>query len=323
MTFRLLSLSDIKKTITMPEAIDAMETAFLQLARSEVQLPLRTMIPIKEKQAITGAMPAYLQKEDVLGLKVVSIFPENLKKNKPSINGFIVLLNEETGELKALMDAGYLTALRTGAISGLATKYFSSENATHLSLIGAGVQAHTQLEGVTAVRPIKKISVWSLDFESAKNFAKQYEKKYEITPCNSISEAVKDADVICTATGSTESLIFLEDIKPNAHINGIGSHTKAMREIDKGVLSEAVVIVDQVEAALSEAGEIIHAIEERALKKDSLIELGQWLLNKERDYKNRLSVFKSVGLAIQDLSVANMVFRKALSQGLGAELSLF
>lgn len=322
MSLQLLSLNDVKQSITMPEAISSMESAFIQLAEQQVQLPLRTGIAIEAEQALTLTMPAYLAKDKTLGLKVVSIFPNNPSKNKPSITGFIMLLDANTGEPKALMDASYLTALRTGAVSGLATKYFASDTAHHVAIIGSGAQAVTQLDAVASVRDIQRVSVWSRNHEHAKQFAKQFEPHFEINVFNSASLAVRDADIICTATSSTEPLIHVDDLQAHTHINAIGSHSSTMREIGNDVLHHAVVIADQLEAVLAESGEIISAIQQKELKQESIIEIGQWLVNKSPNYKNKLTVFKSVGLAIQDLSVANVVYNNAMNKNLGIPFAI-
>lgn len=161
------------------------------------------------------------------------------------------------------MDAGYLTALRTGAISGLATKYFSRDVPSTVTIVGAGVQAITQLEAVAAVRQIERVFVWSRTSESARQFAKTIEPFYDVHVADHLSPALKKSDIICTATGSTEPLIYLQDLLPHAHINAIGSHHPSMQEIAGEVLQKSVVIVDQIEAAMSEAGEIIRAVEQQ------------------------------------------------------------
>ncbi|STX51431.1 ornithine cyclodeaminase [Legionella busanensis] len=322
MSLKLLSLNEVKQSISMPEAIDALEDAFIQLARQQVKLPLRMGINIAEEDALTLAMPAYLAHNKALGLKVVSIFPKNLTKHKPSITGFIMLLDALTGEPKVLMDGSYLTALRTGAVSGLATKYFAKKDAEHLAIIGSGAQAYMQLEAVAAVCPIKQVSIWSRSIANAEHFAERIPSQYKVQVHTNVADTVKDADVICTVTSSTKALIDLSMLKSNAHINAIGSHTPFMQEINFNVLQEAVVIVDQIEAALKEAGEIITAINQQQLKQEDLIEIGHWLVNRNENYKSSLTVFKSVGLAIQDLSVAEVVYQNALKQDLGLSFSL-
>lgn len=322
MSLRLLSLAEVKQSITMGQAIDAMERAFIQLASQHVQLPLRSATSIADEKALMLTMPGYLAKDQTLGLKVVSIFPNNLAKNIPSINGFIMLLEAHTGQPKVLMEAAYLTALRTGAVSGLATKYLARDNANHVAIIGSGAQSFTQLEAVAAVRPIKRVSIWSRTAKNAALFAKKLENQYEINVCEQVSIAVKDADIICTATSSTEPLVQLCDIQPDVHINAIGSHSPSMQEISADILGHSVVFVDQLEAALSESGEIIKAVEQNSLKKESIIEIGQWLLRKNGDYKPHLTVFKSVGLAIQDLSVAEVVYQNAFDNNFGMNLTI-
>ncbi|MGQ3887579.1 ornithine cyclodeaminase family protein [Legionella sp. CNM-1927-20] len=287
------------------------------LAHRQVKLPLRMGISIEEEEALTLTMPAYLAQSKALGLKVVSIFPKNLTKHKPSITGFIVLLNATTGEPQLLMDGRYLTALRTGAVSGLATRYFAKKDASHLAIIGTGAQAYTQLEAIAAVCPITHVSLWSRTESNAKFFAKKIANDYEVQVHSTIAATVRDADVICTVTSSTEPLIDLSMLKPDVHINAIGSHTPLMQEIGADILQQAVVIVDQVEAVLKEAGEIIAAINNHQLEQEALIEIGQWLVNKNKNYQTSLTVFKSVGLAIQDLSVAEVVYRNALRRNLG------
>lgn len=322
MSLLLLSLDEVKQSITMTEAIGALERAFIQLAQQETQLPLRTGVTITSEDALMLTMPAYLSKDHALGLKVVSIFPKNLEKNKPSITGFMMLLDAHTGEPKALMDAAFLTALRTGAVSGLATKYFAKDDAHHVAIIGSGAQAKTQLAAVAAVRDIQHVSVWSRNIKNAQQFAAEAKPQFDIHAYDTIPEAIRDADIICTATNSTEPLIKLTDIKPDVHINAIGSHSPVMQEIATDVLSQAVVIVDQLEAALAEAGEIINAIAEHPLKSESIIEIGQWLIHKNHNYKNQRTVFKSVGLAIQDISVATVVYQNALHKKLGTSFIL-
>ncbi|HHT0594154.1 TPA: ornithine cyclodeaminase family protein [Legionella anisa] len=322
MSLHLLSLNEVKQSITMSQAIKAMENAFIQLAKKQVKLPLRTGITIDEEDALTLTMPAYLAQDKALGLKVASIFPKNSVLNKPSITGFIMLLDASTGEPMALMDAAYLTALRTGAVSGLATQYFAADNATHVAIIGSGVQAETQLQAVASVRDIKQVSVWSRTIKNAEQFAAQFADQYAINVFDSISSAVKDADIICTATGSAEPLIHLHDIRPHVHINAIGSHTINMKEITNDILKHAVVIVDQLCAVMAEAGEIISAVQQSQLKQESIIEIGDWLMHKNADYKNQITVFKSVGLSIQDLSVASVVYQNAMNKKLGTLFAL-
>lgn len=317
----VLSQADVKQCIDMQQAIAAMESAFKQYHHGQVELPLRTSVSIKEEEALTLTMPAYLSGEKALGLKVVSVFPNNLARNKAVINGAILLLNEQTGEVQALMEAGWLTALRTGAVSGLATRYLAREDATHLAIIGSGVQAMTQLQAVCALRPIDKISIWSRDLKKAQAMAKNIDRSYDVACYQTIPETVKDADVICTATASTEALIQWQDVKPDAHINAVGSHNLLMRELGNDLMAKAVVVVDQLQAALAESGEVAAAIAAKCLSVEDIVELGAVVCGQHPD-KHQLTVFKSVGLAIQDISIAHVVYQNALKKGLGTKLMM-
>ncbi|MDP1604672.1 MAG: ornithine cyclodeaminase family protein [Legionella sp.] len=316
-----MSLNDIKQSITMKEAITVMENAFKALYLKKAVLPLRTPVEIEKEKALMLTMPAYLSDEGALGLKVVSIFPDNITKSLPAITGAMLLLDAHTGEIKAMMDAGYLTGLRTGAVSGLATKYLATSDASHVAIIGSGVQAATQLSAVSAVRNIKYVSIWSRNIENAEAFAATV-TGCEVSVCPTIGEAVRNADIICTATGSLEPLIYLGDLKPGVHINAIGSHTLAMHEVADDIMGEAFVVVDQLQAALSESGEIHSAIKNHYLKVEDIHELGEIIEQRNLFPQQKLSVFKSVGLAIQDISIANKVYENAIAQKLGYAFEL-
>lgn len=322
MSITFISATDVKQCITMGDAIDAMEHAFLQLANKQVIMPLRTTVAIKNERATTHIMPAFSEQEHQLGMKVVSLFPNNATRNLPAINGVILLLDATTGEPKAIMDASYLTALRTGAVSGLATRLLAREDASHVAIIGSGVQALTQLEAVAHVRPIQRVSIWSRSHEHALVFASQIAHRFDTQVCRDIHQATCDADIICTATSSTEPLIHLENIKKDAHINAIGSHSRTMHEIAPEIFKHATTVVDQHEAAFAEAGEIIAAIEAGLLDAASVLELGSLLKTKESKLKQQLTVFKSVGLAIQDISIAEKVYANTQICQLGQRFDL-
>lgn len=322
MGFIVLSGREVQQCIDMRQAITIMEAVFKEHYLRQTVFPLRTPLAIENENALMLTMPAFLSQQKALGLKVISVFPNNLTKNKAVINGVMLLLNEETGEAQAIMEAGYLTALRTGAVSGLATKYLAAENARELAIIGSGVQALTQLEAIACIRSIQKVSVWSRNFENSRSFAQKIENEYNVECHHTVEGAVKNADVICTATGSTEPLIHFADLKPGVHINAVGSHSPHMREIDNDVMAKAVVVVDQLEAAMSEAGEVISALKEQYIRQEEIIELGTVVSTEQESKQSQLTVFKSVGLAIQDISIAHAVYNNALKKGLGISMSL-
>lgn len=322
MGFMVLSQRDVQQCINMHQAITLIEAAFKEYHLQQAILPLRTPVVIEKENALMLTMPAYLVQQNALGLKIISVFPNNATKGKAVINGAMLIINEDTGEAQAIMEAGYLTAMRTGAVSGVATKYLAKENAKEVAIIGSGVQAMTQLEAVACVRPIEKVNIWSRNFENARHFAQKIEEHYDVQCHQTISDAVKHADIICTATASNEPLIQLEDLKDEVHINAVGSHTPQMCEINNNVMAKALIVVDQLEAALAEAGEVVSALAKKIIHKKDIVELGALISLPPQVPSSKISLFKSVGLAIQDISIAHAVYLNALKKGLGTSMSL-
>jgi ornithine cyclodeaminase len=328
MSLRILTADDIKNVLTMQDAIHAMREAFTQLALGKVAMPLRTVIPVPEHQGVALFMPAYLPDLEQLGVKIVSSYPTNIQQGLKSIYGLIILLDTHTGQPQAILDGAHLTALRTGAVSGLATDLLARKNASSVSLIGSGVQAKTQLEAVNCVRKINQVWIYTRTFQNAENFAQELSESNSlsctINVTDSLHEATKDADIICTTTPATAPIVELKNIKPGAHINAIGSHSKQMSELSTDLLSHARIIVDEREAALKEAGEIIQCINKNLLAETDLIELGT-LINHPylgRQTENQITIFKSVGLAIQDVAVAQHAFKKALEKNQGTLIKM-
>jgi len=318
----ILTKEDVANVLTMQDTIEAMRHCFMQLGANQTIIPLRTAINIPQTDAVSLFMPAFMPKDQQLGIKIVSSFPMNTQKHIPSITGAILLLNSQTGEPKALIEASLLTALRTGAASGLATDIFAKDDAKHLAIIGSGVQAKTQLEAVLAVRKISKVSIFSRNKRNAETFAATMKTKFQtvnFSVYDKVKMAAEDADIICTATNSTEPLLYSDYLKQNCHINAIGSHSRKMKEIDISVLRQAKIIVDQRSAAIAEAGEIIEGLENNVVHESDLIELGD-ALNKPHEQerlKNSLTLFKSVGLAIQDLAAAERALERAIREKIG------
>jgi len=309
----------------MRDAIVAMRQAFMHLAKGSAVMPQRTVIPVEEHKGAMFWMPVYNSDPPALGLKIVSWFPENSQKKLANSYGVVFLVDPETGQPQALLDGTYLTALRTGATSGLATDLLARSDASSVAIIGSGAQAYTQLQAVQCVRKINQIWIYSRSRKNAENFAKNIREtcSAQIRLADSVSEATKQADIICTATPSDSPLVDIDDVKKGAHINAIGSHSATMRELTFALLQHALIVVDQRSAALKEAGEIIDGIG-NGLKEEELLELAQIIQQPRYLRKNseQITVFKSVGLAIQDLSAAQNAFAKAVktSQGVSVEI---
>ncbi|MFZ5437243.1 MAG: ornithine cyclodeaminase family protein [Bacillota bacterium] len=313
----------------MSEAIDAVAGAYADLAASRAILPLRTQVPVSRHNGISLLMPAYLEGVDGTGVKIVSVFPDNPGRGLPTIMAVVVLLSAETGQPLAIMEASYLTALRTGAASGVATRYLAKQDSRVLGVFGAGGQAATQVEAVAAVRPVERAVVFDCARDRAERFVREMEARLPgitFEPAAEPGDAVRQADVIVAATTSRTPVFSGELLKPGTHINGIGSFTPEMQEIGEDTLGRvAKIVVDSWEAAAEEAGDLIIPLRRGTLTKENIYaEIGEIVLQKKpgREREDEITYFKSVGLAIQDVAVAALVYRRAREKGIGTDLPL-
>ena len=314
----------MRRALPMHEAIVAMRGAFLELSRGIVEMPLRTRLAMED--ASTLVMPCYL-KEGGLGLKVVSIFPKNAERGLAIIQGLIVLLDSETGEPKALLEGSELTAIRTGAVGGLATDLFARKEAKKAAFIGLGVQAKKQLEAVMCVRKIEEVFLYSRDEKKAQDFKRAIEKMpfspKKITLAKSAEDAASQAEIITLSTTSSTPILGPKDIPKGCHVNLIGSFTASMQEIDPLCLKGHRVIVDQKIASMNESGEIRGALEKGYLKESDLEEIGEVIHQKKgRQDNDEITFFKSVGLAAQDIAAAEVAFQNAMKNKMGTMVSL-
>lgn len=330
MNITILSRKDVQDAVSMPQAIDTVKQAFISLARNEVVLPLRTQVPVREYEGVTLFMPAYLPKIESLGAKIVSVFPRNLEYDKPTIHAFVIICDAKTGQPAAMMDGTFLTALRTGAASGIATDLLAREQAKTAAIIGAGTQGRTQLEAICCVRKIQKVMVYDKNLRAAETFSEEMQNRgdpipRDISVVTSSEKAIAEADVICTATTSSVPVFEDSHLKPGVHINGVGSYTPQMQEIPEKTIVRAKVVVDSLTASLEEAGDLIIPIEKGLIDKTHIRgELGQVASGSlsVRETDEDITFFKSVGLAIQDVAVAELALREAASLGLGTDIDL-
>ena len=330
MRLRILSATHVRDAVTMAEAIEAVRQAYIQLSADQAVVPLRTPLPVTGRDAVTLFMPAYLAGSDAMGAKIVSVFPENTERGLPLIHALVIVVDAETGRPVAVMDGTYLTALRTGAASGVATDLLARRDAQVAAIFGAGAQARTQLEAVCAVRPIDKAWVYDTSPEAAAAYVEEMRTRgqripSDISVADSPAQAVRDADVICTATTSSTPVFSDADLKPGVHINGIGAYTPEMQEIPAETVVRARVIVDSRSASLAEAGDLIVPLQSGLISEDSIHgEIGEVAAGQipGRVSDEEVTFFKSVGVAVQDVAVADLILRRAESLGLGTEVSL-
>jgi len=330
MKLRILSGADVRRAVTMAEAIQAVREAYVQLSTGQAVVPLRTPVPVAKREGVTLFMPAYLTGSDALGAKIVSVFPANPARGLPLIHAVVLVVDAETGRPLALMDGTYLTALRTGAASGVATDLLARRDARVAAIFGAGAQARTQLEAVCTVRKIEQVWVYDLDRRAAEAYVEEMKGRghpipADISVAGSPAQAVRNADLICTATTSRTPVFADADLKPGVHINGIGSYTPDMQEVPAETVARARVVVDSRLASLAEAGDLIIPLRQGLIAETDIHgEIGQVAAGTlpGRSSDQEITFFKSVGVAVQDVAVAHLILRRAAGLGLGSEVML-
>ncbi len=329
MKLRVLSKQDVQQAVPMREAIEIVKGAFAQFSAGKAVVPLRTQLPVKRHEGVTLFMPAYLSESDDLGVKIVSVFPRNLDKSLPTIFALVVVVEAATGRPVAVMDGTYLTALRTGAASGAATDLLARQDARVAAIFGAGAQGRTQLLAVCEVRDIETAWVYDVNPQAAERYAQEMAGKgrvpADLRVASSPAEAAREADVICTATTSRTPVFADADLKPDVHINAVGSFTPEMQEIPEQTVGRARIVVGSREGCLSETGDLIIPIRKGLITEhDIYAELGEIAagIKPGRDNADEITLFKSVGNAVQDVSVARAVLTQAETLGLGIEVEL-
>jgi alanine dehydrogenase len=326
----ILTREDVRRASAMPEIMNAVGAGFAQLSSGQADVPLRPHIAIPEREATALVMPAYLRGDEKLGVKLLTLFPHNPAQGLPAIAALVALFDTADGQPLALMDGGLLTALRTGAASGVATRLMARRDARTLALFGVGGQALAQVWAVCVARPIERVWLVNRTPEHAERLAAELHAFGEPIPTDirigaAPHEALAEADVVCCATGSATPLFEDGDLRAGTHINGIGSYRANMREIPGATVARARVVVDQRAAAWSEAGDLVLARDERLIDEGHVAgELGEVVLGQiaGRVDDKQITFFKSVGSAAQDVAAAHVILTRARELGLGIEIDL-
>ena len=323
MKILVLDNRQIRELLPMTKCIALMADALTALARGEVFQPLRTIIRPPEARGLLGLMPAFRAGErGAFGMKAICVFPDNPAKGKDAHQGAVMLFSRETGEMLALMNASEITAIRTAAISAVATRLLAREDAQQLAIIGAGVQARTHLAALSIVRSIKHARIACRNIEHAEKLAREVQPgfSFPIEAVRTNEKAVRNADLIVTATSSLEPVINKDWISPGAHVNAIGTHSPNSREIDGATMTAARIFTDRCESALNEAGDYLLAAKEGFVTPESILgEIGELLIGTKtgRTSASEITLFKSLGLAIEDVVSADYLYQKAQSQNAG------
>ena len=328
----ILKESDMSSMISMSDIIEADKEALSIYSSQKSNIPLRSNLDIPEYKGQCLFMNGYAAPAKALGVKIVSVYPENINKNLTSVPATMVLVDAETGMVNSLLDGTYLTRLRTGAISGLATDILSRKDSKIFALFGTGGQAVTQLEAVLTVRKIEEVRVFDVFKERAKEFAAKMTEKFgkkfnvKIIAAESSDKAVENADIITTVTTSKKPVFDANKVKKNVHINGVGSYTPEMQEIPGDILVKAnKIFVDTRDGAINESGDLIKPIQSGLIKKEKINgELGEVIngLMKGRESDDEMTFFKTTGSAVLDLVAAQKIYEMAKAKKIGQMVDL-
>jgi ornithine cyclodeaminase len=321
----VLSQSDVHRLLTMPKCVELMRGTLSALARGEATLPLRTVFAIPD--GAFAVMPAALSNPSTVGAKLITVLPKNHGTQYDSHQGAVLLFDTGNGSLLSVMDASSITQIRTAAASGVATDALARQSATSLGILGAGVQGQSHLEAMCAVRPLKSVKIWSRNRDSAESLAKVAREKFglDAAAVGSASEAVTGLDIVCATTSATEPVLLGEWLTPGTHVNAVGASQRHAREIDSATVVRSRLYVDRRESALKEPGDIIVPIENGEITPDHIVgEVGEVLIGTApgRTSDSDITLFKSLGLAIEDLASAHFLYAEARRQHAGVEVEL-
>jgi ornithine cyclodeaminase len=318
----LLSEQDVRIVLSMGDLIGAMEAALVRFSSSEVAQPLRTVIEVGLQKAFFGVMPAFIPNPPALGTKIVSVFPSNTAAGLPTHLATIVLLDSMTGELLAIVDGRFITEARTAAVSAVSVKLLARHDASRLAIIGSGVQARSHLEAIGLARDLSEVRVWSPNPDNCAAFAREMQPRCSapIVIATSAQNAVDGADLVVLATASREAVVRNEWIASGAHVSAVGACRPTHREMDTALVSRARLFVDSRTGALAEAGDVVLPIAEGAFDQSHIAgELGEVASGavSGRTSPTEVTVFKSLGMAVEDIAAAHLAYVKAAERGLG------
>ncbi|MEP6692475.1 MAG: ornithine cyclodeaminase family protein [Gemmatimonadaceae bacterium] len=325
----MLVISDVvvRELLSIDSCIDVMADALRTLARGEAILPLRTVVMMPGGHNAFAVMPAHLSSPRVVGAKVITVVPGNDATPLDSHQGAVLLFDTETGSLLAVLDASSITAIRTAAVSAVATRSLARDDAGDLAILGAGVQAEQHLASMLAVRRLRRIRIWNRSPARAASFVARARRRdgLDVELCATARAACAGADLICTTTGAREPVLEGAWLSAGAHVNAVGSSLRSTRELDSDAVARASLFVDRRESALAEAGDFLIPKREGLVCDEHIRgELGEVLLGTAagRTSRDEITLFKSLGLAIEDLAAAHFVYDRALASGAGQRAEL-
>jgi len=309
---------EVADLLPMADCIDAVRRALGALARGEAVQPLRPVMWLPEKVGALGMMPGYLGSIDTMGIKTVTVFPGNAGTEYDSHQGTVMLFDAGNGRLKAVIDATEITAVRTAAASAVATDLLAREDSSVLAILGAGVQGHSHARAIPLVRPIDETRVWSRTPESAARLVANADGNARAV--SSIEEAVDGADIVCTTTASPDPILTGALLEEGMHVNAVGSSVPFARELDSEAMARSRIFVDRKESTVNESGDFIMAREDGAVEDDDIVaELGEIIVGTRagRGSEEEITLFISLGIAVEDIASADLVYRNAVASNRG------
>lgn len=322
----ILSANDIQHVYSMKDAIEADKQALKIYTQGDSEVPLRINFDMQKGQSLF--MPAHIKGKDIVGIKIVSVFPDNPKLGKPSVPAQVMMLDPLTGEVCATLDGTFVTQLRTGAVQGAATDLLARKNARRAVLIGTGGQAVSQLEAMLTVRDLTDVAIYDIDEQKAKQFTEAMKKHFSHFSANlyfsqNFDEDIGQADIITSVTTSKVVTFDGDIVKPGTHINGVGAYTPEMHEIPSNIVEKADIrVLDTKEGVFAEAGDIIDPINQKRVSKNDFFELGELVTDSQKCRQNdeQITLFKTVGTAVLDVYVGYDIYLKAKEKGIGTTI---
>ncbi|HKI55639.1 MAG TPA: ornithine cyclodeaminase family protein [Trueperaceae bacterium] len=324
---RVLNREQVTRLLPMQACIPLMETALAALSRGDAQLPLRSVMPLPPRHDVLAVMPAQARAPAALGAKIITVFPGNQQRGLDAHQGAVLVFDPEDGRLLGLLDASSITAIRTAAVSAVATGLLARPDASSLALLGSHVQAWSHLEALALVRPLARVRVWSRTPEHAADFVARARRAYDldVAACASAAEAVRGADIVCTVTASRRPVLEGAWLEPGMHVNAVGASQPDARELDSEAVARSRLFADRRESLVNESAAYLTALREGRLAEDQAVpELGEVLEGtaEGRTSDDEITLFKSLGLAIEDLLAARHVLRRAEEEGVGTVVAL-
>jgi len=309
---KIIDGDTVRKILTMKLAIPAMKCAFRIISEGAAIVPERYRLKLPDSDGGSLTMPVYIPELKMMGTKVISIFPDNSLNNLPVVQAVMLIVDAENGTPIALMDGAELTAIRTGAASGIATEMLALPDANCVAIFGAGIQGRAQLEAICTVRPISRALIYDSNRNSALEFKHEMSEKLNINIEIGHFDILNEAQIICTATSSKDPVFQHAQLAPGTHINAIGSYKPEVQEIPAETIQHSRIYVDKFSSVLEQTGDLIIPIKKDLFNSDEIIgELGDLIMGKliGRESEDDITLFKSVGNAVQDLVAASVVLR--------------